>query len=77
MLRTTVAFVSLEFREEDWGRKISLEVVNGEVEFKAMGPEEGRQSTGRGVSPRVFQYLEIQVLLNKEQEKKTEEASSE
>lgn len=56
---------------------MSLDVVNGEVEFKAMGPEEGRQSTGRGVSPSVFQYLEIQVLQNKEQEKKTEEASSE
>lgn len=46
MLRTTVAFVSPEFREENQAREINVEVVKMEGEFKARGLEEGRQSAG-------------------------------
>lgn len=51
--------MSLEFREKGQARNINLEVVNMEVEFKAMGLEEGRWSTGGGVSPEASQHLKI------------------
>lgn len=57
--------MSLEFREKGQARNINLEVINMEVEFKAMGLEEGRWSTRGGVSPEASQHLEIREKRNK------------
>ena len=61
MVRITVAFVSMEFREKDQGRDINLEIVNREVDYKARGLEEGRESTEQGV----LQHLETKEKRNK------------
>lgn len=65
ILRTTVAFVSLKFREEGQAGEIHCKLLIWKWNLN-LGREEGRWSIGWEVSPGPCQHLEIKTERNKE-----------